>query len=51
MTAAMAPGVNAYVFASLYARGQAQAASAVLLATGLSVVTVSAWLTLLGGVR
>ena len=51
VTAAMAPGVNTYVFASLYARGQAQAASAVLLATGLSVVTVSAWLTLLGGVR
>ena len=35
VTAAMAPGVNAYVFASLYGRGQAQAASAVLLATGL----------------
>jgi len=51
VTAAMAPGVNAYVFASLYSRGQAQAASAVLLATGLSVFTVSAWLVLLGGVR
>ena len=37
VTAAMAPGVNTYVFASLYARGQAQAASAILLATGLSV--------------
>ena len=49
VTAAMAPGVNAYVFASLYSRGQAQAASAVLLATGLSVLTVSAWLALLGG--
>ena len=34
MTAAMAPGVNSYVFASIYGRGQAQAASAVLLATG-----------------
>jgi malonate transporter len=49
VTAAMAPGVNTYVFASLYARGQAQAASAILLATGLSVLTVSAWLALLGG--
>jgi len=49
VTAAMAPGVNAYVFASLYARGQAQAASVVLLATAASVLTVSAWLTLLGG--
>jgi malonate transporter and related proteins len=51
LTAAMAPGVNSYVFASLYSRGQAQAASAVLLATGLSVLTVSGWLALLGGVR
>jgi predicted permease len=51
VTAAMAPGVNAYVFASLYSRGQAQAASAVLLATGLSVLTVSFWLAILGGVR
>jgi malonate transporter len=50
VTAAMAPGVNSYVFASLYSRGQAQAASAVLLATGLSVLTISAWIALLGGV-
>lgn len=50
LTAAMAPGVNTYVFASLYSRGQAQAASSVLLATGLSVLTASAWLALLGGV-
>ena len=35
VTAAMAPGVNTYVFASIYSRGQAQAASAVLLATAL----------------
>lgn len=48
VTAAMAPGVNAYVFASLYTRAQAQAASVVLLATGLSVITVSVWLALLG---
>ena len=46
----MAPGVNAYVFASLYARAQAEAASAVLLATGLSVVTVTGWLALLDAV-
>lgn len=50
VTAAMAPGVNAYVFASLYARGQAQAASVVLLATAVSVLTISGWLALLGGV-
>jgi malonate transporter and related proteins len=47
VTASMAPGVNAYVFASLYSRGQAQAASVVLLGTGLCVVTASAWLALL----
>jgi malonate transporter and related proteins len=47
VTASMAPGVNAYVFASLYSRGQAQAASVVLLATGLCVFTVSGWLALL----
>jgi malonate transporter len=51
VTAAMAPGVNTYVFASLYARGQAQAASTILLATAVSVLTVSAWLALLGGVQ
>jgi malonate transporter and related proteins len=49
VTAAMAPGVNAYVFASLYSRAQAEAASAVLLATGVSVLTVSAWLAVLAG--
>jgi predicted permease len=49
VTSAMAPGVNTYVFASLYSRGQAQAASAILLATGLSVLTVSGWLLLIGG--
>ena len=49
VTAAMAPGVNAYIFASLYSRGQAEAASTVLLATALSVLTVSAWLAVLGG--
>lgn len=48
VTAAMAPGVNAYVFASLYARGQAQAASVVLLATAVSVLTISVWLSILG---
>lgn len=49
VTAAMAPGVNAYVFASLYARAQAEAASGVLIATAASVVTVTFWLALLGG--
>ncbi len=51
VTASMAPGVNTYVFASLYGRGQAQAASAILLATACSVLSISAWLAILGGVQ
>lgn len=51
VTAAMAPGVNAYIFANLYNRGRAQASSGVLLGTGLSVLSVSAWLAILGGSR
>ncbi|MFT3973431.1 MAG: AEC family transporter [Amaricoccus sp.] len=49
MTAAMAPGVNTYVFASLYNRAQAQAASSIVLCTGLLVLTAAFWLTVLGG--
>ena len=44
ITAAMAPGINAYVFANMYGRARRVAASAVLLGTGLSVVTVWLWL-------
>ncbi|WP_112323173.1 AEC family transporter [Oceanibium sediminis] len=47
LTAAMAPGVNAYVFAALYNRAMGAAASSVLLATGLSVFSVSVWLSIL----
>ena len=47
LTAAMAPGVNAYIFASLYGRAMRVAASSVLLATAASVVTVWGWLALL----
>ncbi len=49
VTAAMAPGVNAYVFASMYGRGEGVAASAVLLSTALSVLSVSVWIWLLSG--
>jgi malonate transporter len=48
VTAAMPPGVNAYVFAAIYARAVGTAASSILLATGLSVVTISVWLMVLG---
>lgn len=44
MTSAMAPGVNAYVFANMYGRARRVAASAVLMGTGLSIVTVWFWL-------
>ncbi len=44
VTAAMAPGINAYVFASMYQRAVSVAASTVLMATALSVVSVSIWL-------
>lgn len=47
LVAAMAPGLNAYLFATLYQRGQGTAASLVLLATLASVVSVSFWLWLL----
>ena len=47
VTAAMAPGVNTYIFASLYGRARRVAASSVLAGTALSVLSVAAWLTLL----
>lgn len=48
LTAAMAPGFNAYIFANMYGRARRVAASAVLIATGLSILTVWLWLSLLG---
>ena len=47
ITAAMAPGVNAYVFANMYGRARRVAASSVLIATAASVVTVWGWLAVL----
>jgi malonate transporter and related proteins len=44
MTGAMAPGINVYVFASLYDRAKGTAASAVLLGTAASILSVSFWL-------
>lgn len=48
VTAAMAPGVNAYIFANMYGTARRVAASAVLIATALSMFTTWGWLTLLG---
>ena len=47
LTAAMAPGVNAYIFANMYGRARRVAASSVLIATALSVFTVWGWLAVL----
>ncbi|WP_306004557.1 AEC family transporter [Aquicoccus porphyridii] len=44
LTASMAPGINIYVFASLYGRAQRVAASSVLVGTALSILTVWLWL-------
>ncbi|UWQ19397.1 AEC family transporter [Jannaschia sp. M317] len=47
LTAAMAPGVNAYLFAALHGRAVRISASSVLIGTAASVLTVSGWLLLL----
>jgi hypothetical protein len=47
LTAAMAPGINAYVFANMYGKARRVAASSVLMATGLSILTVWLWLAVL----
>lgn len=48
MTAAMAPGFNAYIFANLYGHAKRVAASSVLVATGASILTAWFWLGMLG---
>ncbi len=47
LTGAMAPGVNAYVFANMYGAARRVAASAVLIGTALSLITVWGWLAIL----
>lgn len=48
LTAAMAPGVNAYVFADMYGSARRVAASSVLGATAATVLTAWVWLAVLG---
>ncbi len=48
LTAAMAPGVNAYVFANMYGAARRVAASSVLMATAGSILSVWVWLLILG---
>ena len=47
ITAAMAPGVNAYLFADMYGRARRVAASTVLVGTGVCALTAWVWMTLL----
>ncbi|MEM7522298.1 MAG: AEC family transporter, partial [Pseudomonadota bacterium] len=47
--AAMAPGVNAYVFSVMYDRATGAVATSVIVATAASVFTTAGWLWLLGG--
>jgi predicted permease len=44
VTAAMPPGINAYLFAAMYRRGEDVAAATVLIATLAAVVSASVWL-------
>lgn len=48
LTSAMAPGINAYLFADMYGRARRVAASSVLLATAISVITAWVWLAIIG---
>ncbi|MBE3639913.1 AEC family transporter [Mangrovicoccus algicola] len=48
VTAAMAPGVNSYLFADMYGKARRVAATGLLLGTALCVVTAWIWLQLLG---
>ena len=47
MTATMAPGINCYVFANMYGVARRVAASSVLIATALSILTIWIWLAIL----
>jgi len=48
LLAAMPAGINGYIFAVLYDRAVGTAASAVLIATALSLGTIAGWLAFLG---
>lgn len=47
LTAAMAPGVNTYLFANMYGTARRVAASGVLIGTALCIVTTWVWLAIL----
>ena len=47
ITAAMAPGINTYVFANIYGKAKRVASTGVLLSTAFSIGTIWVWLSLL----
>ncbi|MBK5933323.1 hypothetical protein C8N32_101279 [Rhodovulum imhoffii] len=47
LTASMAPGINAYVFANMYGAAKRVAASSVLIGTAASILTIWVWLAIL----
>ena len=47
ITAAMAPGINTYVFANMYGKAKRVASTGIILSTALSISTVWIWLNLL----
>ena len=47
ITAAMSPGVNAYLFANMYGAARRVAASSVLVATAVSILTTWMWIAVL----
>lgn len=47
ITASMSPGINAYLFASIYDAGKRVAASSVLVGTALSILTIWFWILVL----
>ena len=48
VTAAMAPGVNTYIFADMYGAARRVVASSILFGTALTVLTASTWIWFLG---
>lgn len=47
ITASAAPGINAFLFSSMYGAARRVAASSVLFGTGLAILTIWFWLTIL----
>lgn len=48
VTAAMAPGINTYIFADMYGAARRVVASSILIGTAITVLTASAWIWLVG---